>query len=486
MRVAGLNFNALQLIFLLLGIVAGCRSPLGGNQTLLIQDARGFVPVKVPKIPLLLPSDSLDPVYRGLHRYPLVKEFYRQSGYVPAWTDLQRPAADSLLQFIQNIRYHGLLPQNYHLAEIVSIDNGRLGTSRDLFRRDVLFTDAYLTLAQHLRWGCVNDPEKGADSLQIALLRKGFGEGAIMPGLRSQEPLSHGYRTLKEGLEMLLNAADPGERSLLVEGITLDTIPLHRKVRKMEINLERWKWEKAALGERHIFVNVPSFMIQVMVNDIPILESRAIVGKSQNQTPVFSSIVECFVTYPYWHVPRKISVEELLPLVQKDSSYLRRNHFDVLDRKGMLLHPDSIEWKKFSKNYFPVILRQREGSENSLGIIKFVFDNPYAVFLHDTNAPGLFRQKRRALSHGCIRMEKAIALAHFLVTGEIGKKSSRVENYLTRKLRHTVDLPEPIPIHVRYFTAEFRNGQVYLFDDIYEMDRKLADAMYPPAPGQYY
>src|SRR5690606_24036460 len=107
-----------------------------------------------------------------------------------------------------------------------------------------------------------------------------------------------------------------------------------------------------------------------------------------------------------------------------------RNNFDVLDKRGNLLQADSIDWESFSKSYFPVSLRQREGQENALGIIKFVFDNPYAVFLHDTNAKRLFRSRVRAFSHGCIRMEKAVELAHYLVTGDPGKKSKYVERFL--------------------------------------------------------
>ena len=133
----------------------------------------------------------------------------------------------------------------------------------------------------------------------------------------------------------------------------------------------------------------------------------------------------------------------------------------------------------FSRDNFPVRLRQREGRENSLGLIKFVFDNRYAVFLHDTNAPQLFRHSVRAFSHGCIRVEQAKALAHYFVTGEVGKKSSIVERYLDQEVRHTVDLTRPIPIHIRYFTAAERDGELVISEDIYKKDEGLIRRLYP-------
>jgi murein L,D-transpeptidase YcbB/YkuD len=137
-------------------------------------------------------------------------------------------------------------------------------------------------------------------------------------------------------------------------------------------------------------------------------------------------------------------------------------------------------------NNFPVLLRQREGVDNSLGILKFVFDNPYAVFLHDTNARRLFQNNDRALSHGCIRMEKAIDFAHYLVTGKVGEKSAMVEKFLKQKERHNVDLASPIAIHVRYITAEVKGDQIYVYKDLYKQDRALIESLYHRQGGYYY
>jgi murein L,D-transpeptidase YcbB/YkuD len=242
------------------------------------------------------------------------------------------------------------------------------------------------------------------------------------------------------------------------------------KIQSVNVNLDRWRQEKTSFGRRYVYINIPSFMLRVIENDTVIFSSKVIVGAVETPTPDISSVIECFTIYPYWHVPRKIAVEEYLPVIQKDTTFITRNNFEVLDRKGKVLNPDSIDWAKYHKNYFPVVLRQREGEENSLGIIKFVFDNPYAVYVHDTNAKRLFSSSRRAFSHGCIRMERAVELAHYLVNGSLKNKSKVVEKYIKEKQRHTVNLRTPMPIFIRYFTAEVVNNEFLHHKDVYNKD----------------
>jgi murein L,D-transpeptidase YcbB/YkuD len=217
--------------------------------------------------------------------------------------------------------------------------------------------------------------------------------------------------------------------------------------------------------------------LQLILNDTVRFYSKIIVGKPDKPTPLLSSMVDCIVLFPYWYVPRKIAVEEYLPIIQHDSSFITRNNFEIL-RRGLVVNPDSIDWQMFNENYFPVSLRQREGTENSLGVIKFVFDNPYAVYLHDTNSKRSFSNKMRALSHGCVRVEKAIDLAHILVTGDLIKKSNTITRYLKKEERHAISLSKPMPIYIRYITCEYRNDVLYCYADIYNQDAKLLASFY--------
>jgi murein L,D-transpeptidase YcbB/YkuD len=260
------------------------------------------------------------------------------------------------------------------------------------------------------------------------------------------------------------------------DNTTIPPSATYKKIEILQINMERWRLERNTLAKHKIFINIPSYMLKVLQDDSIIFESRIIVGATDWQTPELNGIVDCIVTFPYWYVPRKIAVKEYLPAIRRDTSFLRRNQFDVLNRKGLILRPDSIPWEDFDEDYFPVTLRQREGSENSLGVLKFVFDNPYAIFLHDTNAKKLFRKKDRALSHGCIRVDKANDLAHYLVTGSTNMRSVLLDNYLNAKERHSISIPIPVPLYIRYFTCEAMKDGVIFLEDIYKKDQALIDA----------
>ena len=303
--------------------------------------------------------------------------------------------------------------------------------------------------------------------------------------MKSIEPDYSQYKALKIAIREILDSTDVSTKDRILSGEISESDPVMETLQTIELNLERWRMENQFSEDgEYIWINIPSFMLRVVRDGMPVLESRIIVGAQKTPTPEFSSIVECFTVYPYWHVPRKISVEEYLPIIQRDTSFITRNNFDVLDRKGRVLHKDSIDWRSFNKNYFPVSLRQREGEENSLGIIKFVFDNPYAVFLHDTNAKGLFNRKVRTYSHGCIRMEKAVELGHYLLTKDPSGRSAVLDKYLAKQQRRTVNLPKPVPIHIRYFTCEVINGRLFRYEDVYNKDRDLSARLYQLAGNQ--
>lgn len=438
---------------------------------------------------LVVPEfDSAETIYAGLNKTESVIEFYKLMKYRTAWLEIREPRltslGDSLVRFIENARYQGLLPRNYHLREIRAGLEDR-NAVETILRRDVLLMDAFLTLANDLQAGRMAASSDRDDSLHRRLLLKVVENGGLHKNLELQEPHIPAYMSLKRNLQQLLDSTEGAARKLLLEGAMFDSMALHRRIRSLEINMERWRWERG-WAARYVFVNIPSFLAWVIENDSVMLESRVIVGKPENPTPQLSSTIECFITYPYWHVPRKIAIEELLPAIRRDRSYVHKNNFDVLDRRGNLLDPDSVPWGKFHKDNFPVVLRQREGPENSLGILKFVFDSPYAVFLHDTNARRLFQNKNRALSHGCIRMEKASQFAHYLLTGDVERRSAMLDKHVQEKVRHSIDIPTPIPIYVRYFTADVVAGQLVIFADLYKKDQALIDTLYAPQAGYYY
>ena len=415
--------------------------------------------------PLLIPHDSTETIFNNLERKDAVVLFYQKFGNAPVWIEEGNytPLADSMVNIVRNIRYYGFCKGGYHLNELENIQPDL--SPEALLRKELLLTDAFFSLSEDLKYGLQKPTVRNVqDSLQIKLLYEAVIKGSLKKTLESQEPTLSGYTSLKEALRLMIDS---------VRSEWMDSIVNEDNIRAITINLERWRTENANISGRYIFINIPSYILYVVENDSAILSSNVIVGKPETETPILSSVVECISIYPYWHVPRKISIEEFLPVIKRDSTFISRNNFDILDRNRNVLNPDSIEWSKFNENYFPVVLRQREGSENSLGIIKFVFDNPHAVFLHDTNAKRLFKKTTRALSHGCIRMEKAVELAHLLVTGVVGQKSKYVNKFLNEKQQHWVDLKYPIPIHVRYLTCEFKDNTFFRYNDVYGKDKVL-------------
>jgi len=424
---------------------------------------------------MMLPSDSNAWIYTRLKEGETVYQFYKEHRFNTVWLkDGASAMADSMFLFLKNVRLYGLLPQDYHITEIENLEASPKGIIT-FYRKDALLTDAFLSLAMDLKYGRLDSnlkPNK-VDSLTLQILDFALVSQEIKKTLESQEPSYPEYQFLKKSLHEMLNSTDSTDRNMLFSGVTYDSIILHKKVQYIEINMERWRNEVVPLENRYIWINIPSYQLQVVDKGQTILESRIIVGKPETRSPVLSSLVECITLYPYWHVPRKIAIEEFLPVIQSDTSFLTLNKFDVLDRKGTVLDPDSLDWKKYNKNYFPFSLRQREGKENSLGLIKFVFDNPYAVFLHDTNAKGLFSKKTRALSHGCIRMEKAVELVKYLVPAP-----DKIDQQLDEKERRTINLSNPIPIHIRYLTCEHTGGVLIFFDDIYQQDQNIIQLLY--------
>ncbi len=436
--------------------------------------------VEITIDPIKIPDDYSNSVYHGLRYAGDIFKFYSHRAYEPFWlkNNIRSMQADSMIMMIRSARRYGLLPQRYHFHEIPELMLEPMDRSK-MSRLDLLLTDAFLSMANDLKRGSLRKTSAPADSLQVALLTDSLQGEDIKKTLGSQEPVYQGYTELRNALNYMLDTLSLTDQNLLLYGITNDSIDSHRKVQRIEINLERWRTEKEQLDNIYTWINVPAFMFYLYENEKIVMASKVIVGTPATPTPLFSSKIDCFTIFPYWYVPRKITVEEYLPVIKRDTTFIIRNNFDVLDRDGKIVPLSSINWKQYNKNNFPFIFRQREGTENSLGIIKFVFDNPYAVFLHDTNSKRLFRNSVRAYSHGCIRLEKAVEFSHYLIGGGRTKVSAQTLNkYLGEEKRMTISLAQAVPIHIRYFTCDVRNGELQFYPDIYKKDNGLIKTLY--------
>jgi murein L,D-transpeptidase YcbB/YkuD len=254
-------------------------------------------------------------------------------------------------------------------------------------------------------------------------------------------------------------------------------VPAGIRAQQIARNLERWRRLPKDLGKRHITVNVPNFMLEVMEDDRPVMDMKVVVGKMihDRATPTFSAPMKYVVLNPYWNVPKTIAQKELLPLSRKNPQYLARNNFSIKRIPvgvKQVRDPNAADGSMVSVKTYDYLLRQGPGPKNALGRVKFMFPNDHSVYLHDTPSKDLFNRTVRAFSHGCIRIEKPIDLAEYLLQGTPKGSRKAIQATLKRNKEHTVWLPEPVPVHIQYWTAWVEDdGSLQFRNDIYGYDR---------------
>jgi murein L,D-transpeptidase YcbB/YkuD len=187
------------------------------------------------------------------------------------------------------------------------------------------------------------------------------------------------------------------------------------------------------------------------------------------------------VTYPTWTVPNSIIVKQYLPKLKNNSNYISKIGLKLMDSKGETIDPITVNWSKYSRG-IPYKVMQESGDNNSLGVIKFNFKNAYDVYLHDTNQRYLFKNAARAFSHGCVRVQEWGKLAFFIANNDsalsLKKDSLRytadsIRSWIVQKARHRIDVKNRIPLFIRYFTCEGKNGLIKFYEDIYGEDKLL-------------
>ena len=244
------------------------------------------------------------------------------------------------------------------------------------------------------------------------------------------------------------------------------------------VNMERWRWLPRELGEHHVHVNVPEYLVRVVSKGDVVHTTRVVVGKVKNQTPIFSDEMEHIVVNPAWNVPRSIATKEYLPRLQQDPTYLSRRNIQVLGRGGRVLDPNSIDWASYSRSSMPYRFRQPSGRGNALGNVKFMFPNQHAVYLHDTQARSLFSRTRRAYSHGCVRVHKPFQFADALLRLEPNLSGKGLKRMIGGRGERYVHLKTHIPVHLTYFTAiAGADGTVKKLRDLYGHDRRMKQMM---------
>lgn len=450
-----------------------------------------------------------------------VADFYQIWGAECAWTDRQ---AAQLQTVLSDAARHGLDPQYFHQAEIRALTPPANDDSAR--KRDILLTDAALQYSRIMTQGQVDLAKIETDidfprarSATVEELKAALSTDRLGDWLAKLPPQAPAYQRLKEALSRYQGIAaaggwnslpdgpslkpgnsdsivadlrqrlvvegdlhDPGEGleydAPLVEavirfqkrhGLVLDGIvgpktraalnmPVAGRINQIMVNLERWRWLSRIIPPTRFEVNTAAAVGRLVVDHEPALIMRAIVGDSKHPTPMLMSRVIEVVLNPIWTVPPSIVRKEISLAIRRDPKYLIRNHMYWTNGK----------------------LVQKPGEDNALGFIKFNFVNPFGVYMHDTPARGLFAMEERARSHGCVRLERPLDMAAYLLRADLNWPRENIEKAITGGKTVRIPSPDQLPVVFTYWTAFVtRDGTIQFRDDIYGRDARLMAAIAP-------
>jgi len=410
-------------------------------------------------------------------------------------------------------------------------------------RSDLMLTDAFIQIVKDLKLGRLpqDSISQRKDSvLPGTFFTEKFQQleetGLLTALFHSLEPQHQGYWSLKAGIKKFLDSADNkiytvvpprsdtanfkvALKKRLYEGgfipfdslANIDSVQLATAVKSFQrskgitidgkvgegtiqmlnssdrdkfvriaITLDRYKMLPDSMPSRYIWVNLPGYYMHLIQDDSVLITSKIVCGKDVTRTPVLTSTISNLVTYPQWTIPESIILKEILPGIKKDTDYLSKRGYSLINYKGDEINPDTVNWSKYKKG-IPYKVVQGSGDENALGILKFNFPNKYAVYLHDTNQRYLFNQAKRSLSHGCVRVQGWEQLAYNIIRFDNEEKYSGVTSpvedsmttWLIRKEKHIIPVRNKLPVYIRYFTCESKNGKLQFYDDIYGEDKGL-------------
>ena len=390
------------------------------------------------------PAFDPDTSKRSRRVWQETRRFYERQGLHLAWSDGRkpRPVVDGLLQALRAADREGLDPSAYDTA---GLDAARQSFATEhAVEFDVRCTYAYLRYGWDLTHGSI-DPEKVAPHWHAApgqdlpgALASALERGAIEASLEALAPQAPPYQGLKHQLALARERQDAAG------------------VERIVMNMDRWRWLPNDLGSRYLLVNIPAFRLDAIENGTSVLSMRVVTGKENSPTPVLADEITSIVFSPYWNIPESIVEKEILPRLERDPDYLERNNMEI-DESG--------------QHY-----RQRPGRGNSLGAVKFVFPNHFNVYLHGTPSVSLFKRVERDFSHGCVRLERPLDLAKYVLRDQPEWTHERIVAAMDSGVERGVKLTSPLPIYLVYLTAWEEGGELRTVRDVYGLDRRQVAA----------
>ena len=377
---------------------------------------------------------------------------------------------DSVLNDDACLQQWNILQQTGSLNQVIKVLEPRQEGYKLLKAGIKRFLDSF----DHRSYTYVPSPSKDRTKYKQALQKRLYEGGLIETDSIPADSihLAEGLKKFQEqkGIEV---DGKIGNETLRM----LNTSDSERFVR-ISITMDRYKTLPEKMPGKFLWVNLPAFALQLWENDSIRLTSKIICGKPATRSPVLTSAIAELITYPKWTIPASIIEKEVLPGLKRNSQYTVKKGFTIFDSKGNEVNPDSVDWSKYKKA-IPYHVIQGSGDANALGVLKFNFSNKYAVYLHDTNERYLFARNDRAMSHGCIRVQQWQQLANYVVTNDEGNGTDNridsLQTWLKNKEKHSLTIHNKLPLFIRYFTCEGKDGRIVFYDDIYGEDRSLAE-----------
>ena len=253
---------------------------------------------------------------------------------------------------------------------------------------------------------------------------------------------------------------------------------VQERMRSVIVAMERERWVNKERGKRHVLVNLTDFTAKIIDNGKVTFETRSVVGANKGDRPTveFSDVMEFMVINPSWYVPRSIVTGEYLPQLKRNRNAV--SHIEITDSRGRKVNRGAVNFGQYTARTFPYAMRQPPSKGNALGLVKFMFPNPYNIYLHDTPAKNLFSREVRAYSHGCVRLADPFDFAYALLAKQTSDPKGYFQSVLATGRETRVDLKNPVPVHIIYRTAFTSNkGHTQFRRDIYGRDAQIWQAL---------
>jgi murein L,D-transpeptidase YcbB/YkuD len=427
-----------------------------------------------------------------------------QPGTVEQQAEQDIALTDSLVRLVEHLRFGRIDPVRVYSDWSLRPDAGdpvaEIGTAlargevtalveralpaSPAYQRLVKALGAYREIDRRGGWPVVDDGptlkpgEHSPRVLQIRARLKASGE------LPAGAPMSN---VLDPGLVEAVKAFQSrhglgGDGEIGRKTVAAMNVSAAQRIDQIRVNLERMRWALHGLKGTYVVVDIAGYRATFVRDGQVIWESRAQVGQPVRKTPVLQSQFTNLVFNPTWTVPPTVLEKDIIPAARQDPEAVVKKGLRVLDRERNELDPYEVDWSRYTGKNFPYVLRQDSGAGNSLGRIKFNFPNRHAVYMHDTPKKAYFGRTERALSSGCVRIDKPIELAELLLDDPQNWSQEQIQAAIGKGGTRTVMLRKPVPVLILYWTVDVDpQGRVSFKNDVYDQDRLVLAEMRKPA-----